>query len=166
MSRLWAAGAVVAVLDGAFAIALYVYVLRKCSTAQLFQSIAAALLGRAAFRGGGATVVLGLVLHCTVACGWAIVYAALQSASARLREFTAATSGALIAGAGFGVFVWLTMDLLVVPLTRATATPLWSPMFLILLTWHAVGVGIPLALIIREPARRSGPIDRGVFHEG
>ena len=67
ISRVMFAGALVAVLDGAFAVVLYVTVLRVCSAAQLMQSIAGALLGRAAFRGGRATVALGLVLHFAVA---------------------------------------------------------------------------------------------------
>src|SRR5258708_1078781 len=93
ISRLLAAGAAVAVLDGAFAVAIYVHVLHACSTAQLMQSIASAVLGRAAFRGGGATVALGLALHCAVAYGWTLVYAALWAASGRLRELTATTRG-------------------------------------------------------------------------
>jgi hypothetical protein len=158
LSRLLAAGAVVAMLDGAFAVALYVYVLRACSTAQLMQSIASALLGRAAFRGGSATVGLGLALHFAVACGWTLAYAALRAASGRLRELTATIRGALAAGAAFGIFIWLAMDLLILPLTRASATPFWSPLFLILLTWHALGVGIPLALIVRDPIRRGATV--------
>ncbi len=158
ISRLLAAGALVAVLDGAFAVALYVYVLRACSAAQLWQSIAGALLGRAAFRGGTATVALGLALHFAVAYGWTLAYAALWATSGQLRELTATTRGALAAGAAFGVFIWLAMDFVVVPLTRATATPLWSPVFVILLTWHALGVGMPIALIVRDPNRRGDPV--------
>jgi hypothetical protein len=154
ISRLLAAGAFVTLLDGAFAVAIYVYVLHACSTAQLMQSIASALLGRAAFRGGGATVALGLALHCAVAYGWTLIYAAVRAGSGRLRELTGTSRGALTAGAIFGVFIWLSMDLLVVPLTRASMTPIASPLFAIMLTWHAVGVGIPIALIVRGPARR------------
>ncbi|HKD43534.1 MAG TPA: hypothetical protein VKB87_24855 [Myxococcaceae bacterium] len=150
ISRLLAAATVVSVLDGAFAVVLYVYVLRLCSAAQLMQSIAGALLGRAAFRGGAATVALGLGLHFAVAAGWTLVYAALRAASGRLRELTATTRGALIVGAVLGVFIWLAMDLLIVPLSRASATPVRSPMFAILLVWHALGVGIPLTLIVRD----------------
>ena len=158
ISRVVFACVLVAALDGAFAVALYVYLLRLCSPVQLMQSIAGALLGRAAFRGGRTTVALGLVLHCAVACGWTVVYAALRARSAWLRQLTARTRGALMAGALFGVLVWLAMDLLVVPLSRASATPLRSPLFAILLAWHAVGVGIPLALIVREPSRRGSPL--------
>src|ERR1700716_685691 len=102
ISRLLAAGALVGVLDGAFAVALYAYVLRLCSGPQVFQSIAGALLGPAAFRGGGRTAALGLVLHFTVAGGWTVVYAVVRTGSARLRELTSSTRGALAVGAAFG----------------------------------------------------------------
>ena len=154
MSRLLIAGALVAVLDGAFAVAIYVYILHACSTAQLMQSIASALLGGAAFRGGRPTVALGVALHVAVAYGWTLVYAAVRAASGRLRELTMTSGGGLAAGATFGVFVWLAMDLLILPLTRARPTPIGSPLFLIMLIWHAAGVGIPIALTVRAPTRR------------
>lgn len=158
ISRLLAAGTLVAVLDGAFAVALYAYVLRLCSGPQVFQSIAGALLGPAAFRGGTRTVALGLVLHFAVAGAWVVVYATLRTGSGRLRELTSSTRGALAVGAAFGILVWLAMDLAVLPLTLAKPTPLGSPIFAILLAWHAIGVGIPIALIVREPARRAAAV--------
>ncbi len=158
ISRVIIACVLVAALDGAFAVMLYVQVLHACSAGQLMQSIAGALLGRAAFRGGRTTVALGLALHFAVACGWTLAYAALRAGSPRLRQMTETTRGALTVGALFGVFVWLAMDLVVLPLSRASATPLWSSLFVILLAWHAVGVGIPLALIVREPSRRGSPL--------
>jgi hypothetical protein len=153
ISRLVAASALVAVLDGAFAVALYVYLLRVCSFEQLMQSIAGALLGRAAFSGGRAAAALGLTLHVAVASGWTLAYAALRAASPKLQHWTESTRGALTAGALFGVFIWLAMDLVVLPLSRAKPTPLLSSLFVIMLVWHAVGVGIPLALVVRDRSR-------------
>lgn len=152
ISRVLAAGALVALLDGAFAVAIYVHVLHACSTPQLMQSIASALLGRAAFRGGGTTVALGFALHCAVAYGWTLAYAALRAASGRLRALTTRIGSTFAVGAIFGALVWLAMDLLIVPLTRATPTPIASPLFAIMLIWHAVGVGIPISWIVRAPS--------------
>src|SRR5260370_20798010 len=86
ISRMLAAGVLVGVLDGAFAVVLYAYVLRLCSGPQVFQSIAGALLGPAAFRGGGTTAPLGLLVHFTVAGGWPLVYARLWTRSPPLRQ--------------------------------------------------------------------------------
>ena len=150
-SRIAIAGAVVAVLDGIFAVALYVSILHLTTPARLFQSIAGALLGKAAFQGGAATVLLGLAIHCTVALSWSAVYAALWSALRPLRELTASPRGVALAGAVFGMIVWLAMDLVVLPLTQARPTPVTSPFFIVMLLWHAIGVGLPMAALIRAP---------------
>jgi hypothetical protein len=149
-ARIVKTGAVVGLLDGAFAFVFY-FLLRRVSGTQLFQSSASALLGReAAFRGGAATATLGLAMHFAVAYGWTLVYAFLLSAATPLRELTRSIAGALAAGAVFGCCVWLVMDLVLVPMTRARATPLSSPIFWVMLAWHAVGIGWPIALLLRR----------------
>lgn len=148
--RFWQAGALVALLDGTFAIALYAWVLRAATATQVLQSIAAALLGGAAYREGMASAALGLVMHVCIAFGWTLVYAILRTALPWLRDGTRSTVGALVAGAVFGCCVWLIMDLLLVPLTRARPTPPASPLFFVMLAWHAVGVGWPIALMLRR----------------
>jgi hypothetical protein len=148
--RFWSAGALVGLLDGVFAIAVYAWVLRVATAPQVFQSIAAAFLGGASYRGGLASAALGIGLHFGIAFGWTLVYAILWAAAAPLRELTRSTAGVLVAGAVFGCFVWLVMDLLVIPLTRARATPPASALFFVMLAWHAVGVGWPIALMLRR----------------
>ncbi len=148
--RFWYAGALVGLLDGAFAIALYAGVLKVASPTQVLQSIAAAFLGGAAYRGGAASTALGIATHFAIAFGWTLVYAILWTAAAPLRELTRSTVGVLVAGAVFGCCVWLVMDLVLLPLTRARATPPASALFFVMLAWHAVGVGWPIALILRR----------------
>ena len=148
--RFWYAGALVGLLDGAFAIALYAGVLKVASPTQVLQSIAAAFLGGTAYRGGMASAALGIGIHFGVAFGWTLAYAILWTAAAPLRELTRSTAGALTAGALFGCCVWLIMDLMLLPLTRARATPPASALFFVMLAWHAVGVGWPIALILRQ----------------
>src|SRR5258708_12344162 len=92
------AGAVVALLDGAFAIALYAWVLRVAAATQVLQSIAAAFLGGAAYRGGTASAALGIGVHCGIAFGWTLAYAILCTVAAPLRELTRSTPGVLRAG--------------------------------------------------------------------
>jgi hypothetical protein len=36
------------------------------------------------------------------------------------------------------------------PLTRARTTPPASSLFFVMLAWHAVGVGLPIALMLRR----------------
>ncbi len=148
--RFWSAGAVVGLLDGAFAIVLYAGILRLATAKQVLQSIAAALLGADAYRGGLASAALGIGIHFGIAYGWTLVYAILCLAAAPLRQLTHSTAGVLVAGAVFGCCVWLVMDLVLIPLTRARATPPASSLFFVMLAWHAVGVGLPIALMLRR----------------
>src|ERR1700730_1201189 len=130
--RFWWAGALVALLDVAFGVALYAWVQRIATPAQVFQSVAAAFLGRAAYREGMASVALGIGTHIGVAFGWTLAYALLWTAAAPLREVTRSRSGVLAAGAVFGCCIWLIMDLLLVPLTRARAIPSAYSLFFVM----------------------------------
>jgi hypothetical protein len=148
--RFWCACALVGLLDGVFAIAVYAWVLRVATATQVLQSIAAAFLGGAAYRGGTASTALGVGVHFGVAFAWTLAYAVLFIAAPPLRELTRSRAGVLVAGAIFGCCVWLIMDLLLLPLTRARATPPASSLFFVMLAWHAVGVGWPIALVLRR----------------
>src|SRR5258708_32455581 len=119
------AGAVVALLDGAFAIALYAWVLRVAAATQVLQSIAAAFLGGAAYRGGTASAALGIGVHCGIAFGWTLAYAILCTVAAPLRELTRSTAGVLLAGGGVRVARSAVLECRVGPLSpsRAPAPP-------------------------------------------
>ena len=153
-SRVGLAGAVVGVLDAVFAVTLYSYVLHRAPPARILQSIAAALLGSDAFEGGAPAAALGLLLNFAVAYSWTLVYAFLWLRWERLRALTSATPGAIAAGLVLGAAIWVAMDLVVLPLTRARVTPIASPTFVIQLVWHAIGLGIPMALIVRDRGSR------------
>jgi uncharacterized membrane protein YagU involved in acid resistance len=53
-------------------------------------------------------------------------------------------------GVVYGASVWLAMDFIVIPLSRATPTSLSSSWFYICLVWHMIGVGPPMAIILRD----------------
>ena len=153
LSRTIAIGAVIGTLDALFAILVNVVVLRVCTTAQLFQYIASGVLGRASFAGGASTVALGVALHFTIACAWTTLFIVACRLSPALRDLIASVRGAIIAGLPYGASIWLVMDLVVLPLARVRQTPVASSVFLIMLIWHAVGLGVPLALLARRADR-------------
>lgn len=95
-----------------------------------------------------------VALHFLIAYAWATAYFVLYQRWARLRAWTGRTSGAVKVAAAFGIFVWLVMDLIVVPLSRARPTPVASGLFWIILIGHTVFVGLPVVLIIRAPTQR------------
>lgn len=143
------AGAVVAILDGSYAIILYAWILHLTTSARIFQGIASRLIGRGAFEGGAATVALGVLLHCTVAYGWTAGYYAALRTFAGLRSFTANITGKLVAGTLLGATVWLAMNFVVVPLFggKSVSPPNWQ--FYSQLVWHMIAVGPPIVAIVR-----------------
>jgi hypothetical protein len=106
---------------------------------RIYQSVAAGLLGRDSFQGGLATAALGMLLHFFIATTASFVYVAAGTRLGLLLK-QPVPSGIL-----FGVAVYLFMNRVVVPLSRARAGGLsWS-----LLVGHALLVGLPIALVAR-----------------
>jgi hypothetical protein len=150
LQRVLLSGAVVAVLDGVFAVVLYVFIVHSTTAGRIFQGIAAGVLGRtAALNGGAQTVALGVALHCTVAYGWTTVYYILLNAFDWLREAVATTRGKLIVGALFGATIWLVMNYVVVPLAGLKVAPLSGWRFWVQLVWHMIALGPPIVAIVR-----------------
>lgn len=149
--RILAAGALVGVLDGAFATALCLGLSTTCTVERLFQHIASGLVGREpAFSGGSAAALLGVALHFTIATGWATVYSEIYGRWVRLRRLVQTRTGTALAAIGFGFLVYLMMNLVVVRLSGARPTPVASHMFVIILLGHPVVVGLPIVLTVRS----------------
>lgn len=122
------------------------YGLRGASPVRILQSPAAGLLGRRAFDGGLATVLLGQLCHFTISLGAA---AAFYLASRRIALLT---RYALPSGVAYGGAVWLFMQLVVLPLTPAAPTSFPPQNFLPVLAAHLLFVGPPIALIVARLA--------------
>jgi hypothetical protein len=121
--------------------------LRGVSPIRILQSIAGGLLGRAAFQGGLATAVLGLVLHFTIAF---LIVGTYYVASGRLG---ALVRHAIPCGMAFGVAAYLVMNFVVVPLSAAGGASRTLPVVLNGLCIHIVGVGLPAALFAKAARR-------------
>ena len=162
IARVLVAALVVAAADLLDAIVVWVVLYQKSTVERILQSIASGLLGRdAAFGGGSVTAALGLVLHVVVALGWTVVFWVLLQRWPRLRAWTTSTRGAVLAGLGYGAVVWLLMDGVVLPLSRARATPVTATWFWIQLATHPFVVGLPIAVILGRtgrPARVEAPV--------
>ncbi|RKH62227.1 hypothetical protein [Corallococcus llansteffanensis] len=117
---------------------------------------AAVVLGPPAFTpqvSTGVAVAVGLAVHLTISAGWGLMYSlldALLPTDGRGRwEFQAAV------GMLFGIFVWL-VDFQF--LARGYFP--WfldAPQFL-QIVWHAVFMGLPLALLFTAAERRRTPL--------
>jgi hypothetical protein len=149
--RILLAGALVALFDITYAYVYFSLILGLVDGLEgVFQSIAAGLLGRAAFQGGLPTAALGAVLHLTIAYAWTCAFYLAVRASAGLRRAVRTTPGAALVGIVLGMFIWTFMDLVVLKLSRAHSLPPSNPRFWINFAQHAVMIGPPIALVVRD----------------
>jgi hypothetical protein len=108
-----------------------------------FQSVAGGLYGAETFNGGYATAALGLAIHFFIALTAAAVY---YLASRKLKFMI---SQAILSGVLYGIFVWLFMNLIVLPMTPLKIPyPFWSVVIGIII--HIFCIGLPIALIVRR----------------
>jgi hypothetical protein len=111
---------------------------------RVFKYIASALLGRdVAYESGFAPVLLGVLMHYSIAFGVATTFYLISSRLPVLLRY------AVIVGMAYGIAVYFVMGYLIVPLTRvqqgqSTWTRMITGIFI-----HMFCVGLPPALIAR-----------------
>lgn len=132
------------------------YLVADRSPLWVLRAVASALLGRdLAFSAGAWVGAMGLALHFFVATSWTTVFALLS------RRFPALLRHAIPAGMGFGLFVYLFMNCVTIPVSSwfrglYLGTPAnWAhapfawPQFGI----HLFVVGLSIALAVRRWSR-------------
>lgn len=135
------AGLIVGVLDGLDAVIFTG--LRGVSAERLFQFIASAVLGRAAFSQGLTSVVLGVALHFAVAFCLAATFWLCAQLWPRLKARW------FWPGVAFGLVSYVAMNHAILPLTRVTraASQSWPALANGILA-HIFLVGVPIAFVI------------------
>jgi len=84
---------------------------RRIAPRMVFQYIASGLIGVKSFRAGMASVALGVVLHYFIALSWTAIFYAAS------RKLAVLTRRPVICGLLYGGFVYLFMNLVVLPLS-------------------------------------------------
>jgi hypothetical protein len=84
---------------------------RGITPAMVFRFIASGLLGSKAFRGGGSTVALGVVLHYFIALSWTAVFYAVS------RKLAILARRPVVSGFAYGAIVYSFMNFAVLPLS-------------------------------------------------
>ena len=124
---------------------------RQVPARRIFQSVAAGVLGKATFDGGLKTAALGLALHFFIALSMAAAYYLVA------RRWPLLWRRPCLCGAVYGVFLYVVMNYVVVPLSRAGAGSrdvLWVTLSVLV---HMVLVGIPCALFARRAVAARPP---------
>jgi len=102
-------------LDIAYAIITWGPVFGKLSAIHLLQGIAGTLIGKSAFTGGSCTALVGLLMHYCISLAWCSLYFLL------FPYIPALARNRWISGIIYGLFVWLMMTIVVVPLVTGRA---------------------------------------------
>ena len=141
-------GALGGIGDGLDAVAYYNWA-SGVAPARLFQHIASGLLGARSFSGGWATVLLGVVLHFSIAIGAAAVFYAL------CQVIPTVVKQPWITGPAYGLIVYAVMHYVVVPMSAVAhrKTPMSGMELADQLFSHMFLVGLPIALMARRSAR-------------
>jgi hypothetical protein len=116
---------------------------------RLLQGIASGVLGAAAFTGGAATAVLGVLLHYLIALIWTLVL------FAAFREVTALRRHLVLTGIAYGVVVWLAMNLIVLPLSNVHRAPFRLGPAIVAAVILVFCIGLPISLVVGRPLRDS-----------
>jgi len=112
---------------------------------RIFWYIASAVFGRdAAVAGGWLTAGCGLLFHYLIAGCWAALFFAAYPRRPWLGRHWA------LGGAAYGIVVWLVMNLVVVPLSRAPRIPPTLANVLVGAGILVVCVGLPVAFLAHQ----------------
>ena len=136
-------GSIAGTLDILFAISFAGY--NGAPPARLLQTVASGLLGNEAFSGGIPTAALGLLLHFGMSYLWAGIFLVAARRLPRL------VRQPMLSGILFGVVVFLTMRLVVLPLSAFPYPVTFKPLATTLdLLSHTFLFGVPIALATRR----------------
>jgi hypothetical protein len=144
-------GLVAATLDIVYACVFWA-IEADVAPSRILQSVAAGLLGESSFRGGSGTAALGLLLHYLIALAMALAYYVAA------RRWTPLRKHWLRGGAVYGLLLYLVMQYVVLPLSRAGGGPQDTLWVTLSIAAHVLLVGIPIAFFGGRVVERSWPV--------
>jgi hypothetical protein len=133
-------GLIAGVLDGLAAVLLHL--IRGGRTPErIFNFIASGVFGPSAMTGGTPMVIAGIGFHMVIATIWTAIFFFAA------RQFDVLRRQILAASVAYGIFVWIMMNKVVLPLSRVQlgGPPTWSSI-LIGATVLVVCIGLPVAV--------------------
>lgn len=146
-------------LDLLFAVAFAAY--NGAAPSKVLAAIASGVLGVSAQAGGAGVLLLGVFLHFVLSIGWAAVFAVLAS------QWPAVLRRRLAAALVFGLVVFLSMRLVVLPLSAYPKPVTFKPLATVLdLLSHMVLFAGPIVAAVSRsiaagPRNPSAPVSLG-----
>lgn len=136
-------GLIIGAADGVAAITS-AYLTRGATPDRVFQYVASGVLGRDAFSGGMLVVLLGVVLHFFIAFNFTAFFYFLANKHKWLLDYN------LLYGGLYGIFIWLVMNFIVIPLSQINSSGFDLTQVIIGLLIHIFVIGIPIAWLTRR----------------
>ncbi|HMH35012.1 MAG TPA: hypothetical protein VK543_18380 [Puia sp.] len=143
------AGLVAGTLDALAAIIVYGPVFGKASAEGIFKGIASGAFGKEAFEKGTIMASYGIAFHYFIALSFAAFYFIVFRSAPFFKK------NRIAGGIAYGVFVWLVMNLLVIPLSmikpgELRILPVITGMLILILM-----VGLPISFIVQARMSKS-----------
>ena len=138
-------GLIAGTLDILAAILIYAVILQKTTAVKILQSIASGVFKKEAYTGGSQMALYGLLLHYFIALAFALLYFLVYPYLSFLKKNT------IISGFLYGIFVWLVMSFIVLPIAfpllpeKHFDFPLILSMLILMFC-----IGLPIALLTRK----------------
>lgn len=128
-------------LDLVLAIIVYSVFLDKTTAVKILQSVASGAFGKAAYEGGIKMAALGIVFHFAISLMFTLFYFFIYPRLAFLRQH------GVISGMVYGIFIWMVMNLIVLPIAFSGMLPMEPGATMIGISIIILGVGLPISLI-------------------
>jgi uncharacterized membrane protein YagU involved in acid resistance len=148
LSKIIKAGLIVGTLDIVAAFIQF-FIQTKNNPLIILKYIASGILGKEAFSGGGLVILLGLILHYIIAFSFTILFFWLFT------KIKILSRSKIITGILYGIFIWVVMNLIVVPLSNIPARPFDIVNAIINAVILIVCIGIPLSFMANKFYRKN-----------
>ena len=135
-------------LDILAAILVYGVIMQRATALQILKGIAAGLFGKIVIGNETVMAIIGLILHYFIAFCFTGFYFFVARYAALLQK------NAAIYGLLYGTFVWMVMNLIVLPLSQAYNAPFSWPGFLRSVTILMLCIGLPISLMAAKYYKR------------
>ena len=136
-------GLIVALLDGTAA-CVNAYLQRKVGPLAVFRYVASGAFGRDALTGGWDMVLWGLFFHFFVATAWTFLFYLLFTRVKVLQL------NKIYVGIVYGVFVWLGMNFIVLPLSNVPPLTYRLMPTLIMIGIHMFVIGLTISILANQ----------------
>jgi uncharacterized protein YacL len=147
ISKIIGAGLIVGTLD-ITAACTYYFIKTGNGPANVLKFVASGVFGKEAFSGDAKMLVAGLLIHYVIAFAFTIFFFWLHP------KVNGLLKNRILTGIAYGIFVWVVMNLIAVPLSNVASRPFNAINAIINVVILIVCIGIPLSFMASTVYKR------------